>query len=140
MCKVGDIIVVRDCKAETGNIGRHSFVVLDTNQGEIEGLSFDLVCNIMSSLEGKGEEYKKKKLSYPENMPYDPSEENIINGHGKEGFIKAGVYFLFNRADIDFTVIGNVQIELYLKLIDFIKHMNPEDIRYILDNLKATTD
>ena len=57
MCKVGDIIVVKNCKAETGNIGRHSFVVLDTNQGEIEGLSFDLVCNIMSSLEGKGEEY-----------------------------------------------------------------------------------
>ena len=57
MCKVGDIIVVKNCKAETGNIGRHSFVVLDTNQGEIEGLSFDLVCNIMSSLESKGEEY-----------------------------------------------------------------------------------
>ncbi len=136
MCKVGDIIIVNECKRDNQIIGRHSFVVLNTNQGEIQGLSFDLVCNIMSSLEGKGEEYKKKKLSYPENMPYDPSEENIINGHGKEGFIKAGVYFLFNRSDIDFTVIGNVEIELYLKLIDFIKHMSPEDIKIILDNLK----
>ena len=43
-----------------------------------------------------------------ENMPYAPSEENVINGHGKEGFIKAGV-----------------------------KHMDTEDIRYILDNLKT---
>ena len=136
MCKVGDIIVIKDCKVGTKNIGRHSFVVLDTSQGEIEGLPFDLVCNIMSSFEGKGEEYKKKKLSFSENMPYDPSEENIINGHGKDGFIKAGVYFFFNRSDIEFTVIGNVQTELYLRLLDFIKHMNPEDIQYILDNLK----
>lgn len=135
MCKVGDIIVIKDCKVGTDNIGRHSFVVLDTSQGEIEGLPFDLVCNIMSSFEGKGEEYKKKKLSFSENMPYDPSEENIINGHGKDGFIKAGVYFFFNRSDIEFTVIGNVQTELYLRLLDYIKHMDPEDIKYILDNL-----
>lgn len=136
MCKVGDIIVIKDCKTGTGSIGRHSFVVLETDKGEIEGLPFDLVCNIMSSLEGKGEEYKQKKLSFPENMPYDPSEENVINGHGREGFIKAGVYFFFNRSDIEFTVIGNVQTELYLRLLDYIKHMNPEDIKYILDNLK----
>ena len=48
--------------------------------------------------------------------------------------------FYLTEPDIEFTVIGNVQIELYLKLIDFIRHMNSEDIRYILDNLKATTD
>ena len=137
MCKVGDIIVVNECKRDGKNIGRHSFVVLNTNQGEIEGLSFDLVCNIMSSFEGKGEEYKKAKLSHSENMPYKPSEENIINGHGKEGFIKAGIYFLFNRADIDFIVIGNVEIELYLKLLAFINHMDPKDMAIILDNLKG---
>ena len=136
MCKVGDIIVVKDSKDEQGkSIGRHSFVVLNTDKGEVEGMSFDLVCNLMSSLEGKGEEYKKRKLSYPENMPYDPSEENIINGHGKEGFIKAGVYFFFDKAKIDFTVIGNVNIELYLRLMEYIRNMNPEDIRYVVDNL-----
>lgn len=140
MCKVGDIIVVKDCKRDGKNIGRHSFVVLNANQGEIEGLSFDLVCNIMSSLEGKGEEYKKMKLSYPENMPYEPSEENIINGHGKEGFIKAGAFFLFNRADIDFYVIGNVEIELYLKLLSFIKNMDPKDISIVRDNLKSDNE
>lgn len=140
MCKIGDIIVINNCKVGTNNIGRHSFIVLNTEHGEIEGLSFDLVCNIMSSFEGKDEEYKKKKLSYPENMPYDPSEENVVNGHGKEGFIKAGVYFLFSRDDIDFTVIGNIQTELYLKLLAFVQNMNPKDIKYILDNLKTTTN
>lgn len=135
MCKVGDIIVVKDSKEQGKSIGRHSFVVLNTDKGEVEGMSFDLVCNLMSSLEGKGEEYKKRKLSYPENMPYDPSEENVINGHGKEGFIKAGVYFFFDKSTIDFNVIGNVNIELYLRLMDYINNMSPEDIRYVLDNL-----
>ena len=99
-------------------------------------MSFDLVTNIMSSFEGKSDDYKRKKLSHPENMPYDPSEENIPNGHGKEGFIKAGVYFLFDRKNTDFYVLGNVETELYLKLIDFINNMNPENIKYIIDNLK----
>lgn len=136
MCKIGDIIVVKNCKVGDHLIGRHSFVVLSTEKGEIEGLSFDLVCNIMSSLEGKGEAYKQKKLSYPENMPYSPTEENIINGHGKEGFIKAGMYFLFDREELDFYVIGNVEIDLYLKLMEFVKNLSEEDISYILDNLK----
>ncbi len=135
MCKVGDIIVVNKCKDNGKEIGRHSFVVLSTDKGEVGGMSFDLVCNIMSSLEGKGEAYKERKLSYPENMPYSPSQENIVNGHGKEGFIKAGVYFLFDRNTIDFKVIGNIEIELYLKLMEFINNMNPADIKYILDNL-----
>lgn len=135
MCKIGDIIVIKKCKVGNKNIGRHSFVVLDTSQGEIEGMPFDLVCNIMSSLEGKGEEYKSKKLSYPENMPYSPSEENIINGHGKEGFIKAGVFFLFDRQSTDYSVIGNIQTELYLKLINYINNIDPSQIKYIIDNL-----
>ena len=136
MCKIGDIIVVKNCKVGGQLIGRHSFVVLSTEKGEIEGLSFDLVCNIMSSLEGKGEEYKRKKLSFPENMPYSPTEENIINGHGKEGFIKAGMYFLFDKKELDFYVIGNVEIDLYLKLLDFVQNLNTKDISYRVDNLK----
>lgn len=135
MCKIGDIIVVKNCNRDGKNIGRHSFVVLSTDKGEIEGLSFDLVCNIMSSFEGKGEDYKRRKLSYPENMPYSPADENIQDGHGKDGFIKAGIYFFFNRESIEYTVIGNVETELYLKLMDFIQHMSPEDINNVIDNL-----
>lgn len=136
MCKIGDIIVVNNFKIGGQNMKRHSFVVLGTENGEIEGLPYDLVCNIMSSFEGKGADYKEKKLSYPENMAYSPAEENVINGHGKDGFIKAGVYFFFNREDTDFYVIGNVEVELYLKLLDFVNNIQPDQIKYIIDNLK----
>lgn len=137
MCKIGDIIVVRNSKVGNNQIGQHSFIILSTAHGEIEGVPFDLVCNLMSSLEGKGEEYKKRKLSYPENMPYSSKEENVINGHNKEGFIKAGVYFLFKREDLDYRVIGNIETELYIRLMNYINNMNPEDIKIIKDNLKG---
>lgn len=137
MCRVGDIIVVEHCIKDGKDVGRHSYVVLNTDKGEIEGLSFDLVCNLMSSLEGKSEEYKKRKLSYPENMPYSPTEEHVINGHGKEGFIKAGVYFLFDRSKLNYRVIGNIEVELYIKLMSFIKNMNKEDIQMVFDNLTS---
>lgn len=138
MCKIGDIIVVNRCKIGNTELERHSFVVLNTDEGEIEGLSFDLVCNIMSSFEGKGERYKSRKLSYPENMPYLPTEENIVNGHGKDGFIKAGLYFLFNAKETDYYVIGNVDVGLYLRLLEYIDKMDARQIKYVTDNLKPT--
>ena len=135
MCKIGDIIVVKDPKINGKPIGQHSFVVLSTDEGEIEGMPYDLVTNIMSSFSGKSEDYKKKKLSYPENMPYEPSEENIIDGHGKDGFIKAGLYFLFERDKTDFYVLGNIETELYIRLINYINHMDSKLIQYVTDNL-----
>lgn len=134
MCKMGDIIVVKNCKRDDKDIGQHSFVVLSTDKGEIEGLSYDLVTNIMSSFDGKGVDYKNKKLSFPENIPYSAKEENVKNGNHKEGFIKAGVLFYFDRDKTDFFVIGNIEIDLYLRLLEYIN--NSDNIIHVIDNLK----
>ena len=134
MCKIGDIIVVKKCKRDNKDIGQHSFVVLSTTKGEIEGLSYDLVTNIMSSFDGKGDDYKNKKLSFPENIPFSANEEHVKNGNHKEGFIKAGVLFYFDRNKTDFFVIGNIEIDLYLRLLEYIN--NCGDIDHVTDNLK----
>ena len=60
MCKVGDIIVVKNFVSQGVTLSRHSFVVLSTDQGKIQGLDYDLVCNVMSSF--NSEEQRKKKL------------------------------------------------------------------------------
>ena len=57
MCKVGDIIVIRNYKSQGNELRRHSFVVLSTEKGRIQGLEFDLVCNVMSSFHS--EEHRK---------------------------------------------------------------------------------
>jgi len=139
MCKAGDIIVVENCKIDGKQIGRHSFVVLNSAKGEVRGMLFDLACNLMSSFEGKGDEYKNRKLIHPENMPYSPTEEIVANGHGKEGFIKAGVYYLFDSKTTKYKKIGTVTSELYNRLLAYIQNMGDGQIRIVTDNLTTPT-
>ena len=48
MCKIGDIILVKKYVSHGVELGKHSFVVLNADNGEIQGLPYDLVCNVMS--------------------------------------------------------------------------------------------
>lgn len=131
MCKVGDIIVINNYKSQGMDITRHSFVVLSTDHGKIQGLDYDLVCNVMSSF--RNEEQRRKKMGYPGNFEYSADQENVYNGHGKAGYIKAEQFYYFDRASTDFYVIGNVVPELFNALIAFINGL-PE-IEHIIDNL-----
>lgn len=132
MCKVGDIIVVKNYVSQGREINRHSFVVLSTEKGKIQGLDYDLVCNVMSSFHS--EEQRRKKLNYPGNFEYSAAEEKIKNGHGKDGYIKAEQFYYFDSSKIDFYVLGNVTPELFNALIDFINGLT--DIEIVLDNLE----
>lgn len=131
MCKVGDIIVVRNYKSQGRDLGRHSFVVLSTENGQIRGLDYDMVCNVMSSFHS--EEHRKKKLGYPGNFEYSAEQENIKGGHGKAGYIKAEQFFYFDSNKIDFYVLGNVEPELFNELLEFINGLT--EIEQIIDNL-----
>lgn len=131
MCKVGDIIVVRNYVSQGKTLGKHSFVVLSTEKGEIQGLDYDLVCNVMSSFHS--EEQRRKKLNYPGNFEYPASAENIKNGHGKDGYIKAEQFYYFDSSKTDFYVLGNVTPELFNALIEFINQLT--DIEVVVDNL-----
>ena len=131
MCKVGDIIVINSYKSQGDDMPRHSFVVLSTEHGKIQGLDYDLVCNVMSSFHS--EEQRKRKMGYPGNFEYSAEQENVRNGHGKAGYIKAEQFYYFDSASIDFYVIGNIVPELFNALIKFINSL-PE-IEHIIDNL-----
>lgn len=132
MCKVGDIVVIRNYKSQGAEIRRHSFVVLSTDQGKIQGLDFDMVCNVMSSFHS--EEHKKKKLGFPGNFEYSANDENIQNRHGKDGFIKAEQFYYFDQSKTDFYVLGNVEPELFNALMKFISEL--DEVEHIVDNLK----
>ena len=131
MCKVGDIIVVKNYKSQGQEIRQHSFVVLNTQEGKIQGLDFNMVCNVMSSFHSP--EHKQKKLGYPGNFEYSAEQENIKNGHGKDGYIKAEQFYYFDRNKTDFYVLGNVDPELLKALIQFIADL--EEVVHITDNL-----
>ena len=59
MCKLGDIIVVKEFKNELGEaIPKHSFVVINDEMDYVEGLKYDFVTNMMCSFHS--DEHKTK--------------------------------------------------------------------------------
>ena len=98
---------------------------------KIQGLPYDLVCNVMSSFHS--EEHKEKKLRFKGNLQVNKEDVQIPNGNNKEGYIKADQFYYFKRAEIDYIVIGSVSIDLYLQLINYINQL--DKVEDIIDNL-----
>jgi len=132
MCRVGDIIVIKNYESHGKKLDRHSFVVLGIGNGEIEGMDFDMVCNVMSSFHS--DEHRESKLRFHGNIEYAPSDENVPGGHGIGGYIKADQLYYFKRDLIEYYVIGSVSPELFIRLKEFINRL--DSIERITDNLE----
>lgn len=121
MCRVGDIILVKEYKGDDGvKQDQHPFIVLNDNEGTIEGLPFDLTCSVMSSF--KSEEQRERKLARKENK-----EITVQDGVEKDGFIKANQIHYFLKNQIDFMVIGAVTPELFVELNQLILELYDEE-------------
>ena len=132
MCKIGDIILIDKYKDREKTLGRHSFVVINDENGELQGLSYDMICNVFSSF--KDEEQKKRKLSYPGNFPISNEDTHTNPDNGRSGYIKTDQLYFFNKSKINYTVIGNIQPDIMNLVLEFIDTSDLEIIS-ILDNL-----
>jgi hypothetical protein len=132
MCKIGDIILIERYKDREKTLGRHSFVVIDDQNGEIQGLPYDMICNVFSSF--KSEEQKKRKLGYPSNFPIAHEDTNTKPDNGKSGYIKTDQLYFFNKSKIEYTVIGNIQPDILELVLEFIDTSDFE-AEAIIDNL-----
>lgn len=123
MCKIGDIIVVNSYKGDDGIVLKsHSFIVLDDTLGTIEGCSYDLICNVMSSFRNKPGEYKTKKLKYQENLGVTKNDISVI-GNTEEGYIKADKLYFFEKSKLSYAVIGNINPDIFEKLLVLIQKL-----------------
>lgn len=137
MCKIGDIIVVDKYIGDDGKkVGRHSFVVLSVDKGEISGVDYDLVTNAISSI--KNSEHKKKILKRKTNMLINMDDEDVVNSNHKEGFIKAGCLVYFRKKDLNYFTLGSLTVETWEALEDLIEELNNMDLlienTYNIDN------
>lgn len=130
-CKIGDIIVIKNYLSHGHRLSRHSFVVLDTKNGQIEGMAYDLVCNVMSSFHDK--KHRNKKLSYSGNFEYSPSDQVVGHGNNKRGFIKANQLYYFDSSKIEYRVIGSVLPGVLEALLLFAQSL--KSVEHITDNL-----
>lgn len=132
MCKERDIIIVDEYLKEGTPISRHSFVILSTENGEIRGLPYDMICNVLSSF--KDEEQRKRKMRYPGNFPIDNSNTSMMRGNTKDGYIKSEQFFYFKKDSISYEVIGEITEPTYEKLLEHIGNL--DEINHIIDNLE----
>lgn len=133
MCKVGDIIVVYSYQSGGHVLNTHSFVVISDENGEIGGLSYDMICNVMSSF--KSNEQFERKLKYPGNFPIAP-DDTITEPHNtKRGYLKTDQFYYFQKDALDYKVIGFMKMEILNLILEFINSSDFE-IEHIIDNLK----
>ena len=131
MCNIADIIVIDQYKHNGQVLDKHSFVVLDNSNGKIRGCDYNLLCNVMSSF--KSEKHKKSKMRYAGNFPV-VFDDVDVNGNQDSGYIKADQLYYFDSKKINYIVIGNLKIEIFNLLIEFIQELEI-NIEEITDNL-----
>jgi hypothetical protein len=133
MCEVevGDIILIANYKDGDINLSKHSFVVIEAEGGQIQGLEYDVICNVLSSF--KDEEQRKKKLGYPGNFEISHEDRNVPGGNDKDGYIKAEQFYFFKLDKIDYRVIGKLNDDVLNNLLLFIAGL--KSIKMVVDNL-----
>ena len=132
MCKVGDIILVKKYKDGKHLLEKHSFVVINDENGKIKGLSYDMICNVLSSY--KSETQMKQKLSYPGNFPIANEDTDTNPDNGKSGYLKTDQLYYFNKEKIDYTVIGNIKPDILNLVFEYIENSDFE-LTAVIDNL-----
>ena len=132
MCQAGDIILVDHYVDNGHDLIRHSFVVINDEAGQIQGIDYDIICNVMSSFQS--EEHRRKKLSYPGNFEILHTDSVVNNGNDKDGYIKANQFYYFNKKKIRFRIIGSMNEDAFNELLKYIEALDIE-IKQIIDNL-----
>ncbi len=135
MCKLGDIIVVKEFKDQKGiTVPKHSFVVINDEPDYIEGFEYDFVSNIMCSFHD--EKQKKHKLSIEGNLEIKPEQIHGQNINSKGGYIRADELFYFKKAKIEYKVIAHMDDELLDELVQLIiKLHDKHKERNVITNL-----
>jgi len=137
MCKRGDIIVVEKYVGEDGkDIGQHSFIVIDDNEGIIKGLPYTFVTTVISSF--KNSEHRKRKLKYKENFEIVEFEKNGIKRNlRKASFVKADQLIYFDKSKIEYYILGKLNDELFDELITLIMVLNKKGkLKNNISNIK----
>lgn len=132
MCAIGDIILINNFKIGNQIIPKHSFIVVDDSNGQIEGMPFDFISVIMTSI--KSPQQEKYKLGFPGNFYIDNSDTNTNPNNGKDGIAMTDIFYYFNKSKITYTNIGNLNPDTVKELIDFI-NTSEHQIYENIDNL-----
>ena len=127
MCKLGDIIVIKEFKNEEGKIiPKHSFVIINDEPDHVEGFKYDFISNMLCSFHN--EKHKRKKLRFKENLPIKEEKISGANINNREGYIKADQLYYFDKKKIEYKIIAHIDDELLDELVQLILKLKDEDL------------
>ena len=136
MCKLGDIILIKEFKGEDGILlKQHSFIVIDDNKNQIRGLDYDFVAPIMSSF--RDYEHKNKMLSYKVNK--EITNDNIQGDFElkKPSYVKTNKLYYFNKNKIKYITLARITDEYLDELVKVILELDVKDkLSLITENIK----
>ncbi len=132
MCKPGDLILVEEYRHNGQVLDRHTFVVINSQSGQIEGFDYDLIGNVMSSF--KSEEHRAKKLSYPGNVEIAHDKSTLFSGNARDGYTKADQLYFFKEELTKYRVIGYLDPVFFAELIGYVKN-HLQKLTLIMENL-----
>jgi len=135
MCKLGDIIVVKEFKDKNGiTVPKHSFVVINDEPDFIEGFAYDFVSNVMCSFHSG--EQRERKLSIESNLEVTPTDIEGGSHNSKSGYIRADDLFYFKKDKIEYQVLAHLNDELLDELVQLIIKLHDKNKeRNIITNL-----
>lgn len=130
--KFGDIVIITKYISEDGkDMSGHSFIVVGDEEGEIQGIPYDLVCSVMTSIK-EGKRYKNSSNW----LKITADDRNINPENNKSAYIKANQLYYFQKNSIDTIQIGCATEEIMDALIELINHLDETgQLKIIIDNL-----
>ena len=137
MCRIGDIILVYDAKNFGKKIGPHQFIVLDNAAGKIQGMSYDIISSVISSMTTKAKEAKYHK--YPGNFSVLPEDRSIVRENYLPAFTKLdqSIFFFFDLSNVRYKSIGKVNPDVMELINEYIIELQNNGTKFyqITDNL-----
>lgn len=139
MCKVGDIIVIKEFKNEIGEpVKKHSFVVISDESNSIGGLNYDFISNMLCSFHDNN--HRNKKLRYEENLEVKTKLKSKNKTNNKSGFIKADQLYYFDKDKIEYYILGHLSKQLLDELLSLIFSLDKkEKLKIITTNIENET-
>lgn len=139
MCKVGDIIVIKEFKNEIGEpVKKHSFVVISDESNSIGGLNYDFISNMLCSFHDNN--HRNKKLRYEENLEVKTKLDSKNKTNNKSGFIKADQLYYFDKDKIEYYILGHLSKQLLDELMSLIFSLDKkEKLKIITTNIENET-
>ena len=136
MCKLGDIIVINKFNGEDNTpLTKHSFIVINDENGEIKGLPYDFAAPIMSSFQS--EEHRDKILSYKVNKEITNNDTDGDFQLKKPSYTKANKLYYFNKSKIEYNVLARVTDDFLIELMKLILTLDEKDkLSIITTNLE----